>query len=108
MNKKLAAALILGFSTYVFAQFAGRAGQSVSGRGFDRRGVDPQTGGRCLVPGYRGTGEEDSTDPRKIDRNGFVYARVRYHTQPWRGDMREIPWHHDYPDGDTMFPAWLE
>jgi Domain of unknown function (DUF4159) len=46
--------------------------------------------------------------PRKIDRTGFVYARVRYHTQPWwREEMREVPWHHDYPDGDTMFPTSL-
>jgi hypothetical protein len=22
-------------------------------------------------------------------------------------EMREVPWHHDYPDGDTMFPTSL-
>jgi hypothetical protein len=25
-----------------------------------------------------------------------------------RRDIREVPWHHDYPDGDTMFPTSLE
>jgi hypothetical protein len=65
------------------------------------------TGGNCLVAGYRGTGEEDVPLPRKIDHIGFVYARVRYHTRPWYRYTHEIPWHHDYPDGDTMFPASL-
>jgi Domain of unknown function (DUF4159) len=68
------------------------------------------TGGTCIVPGYRGgDGTEDLPTPRKIDRNGFVYARLRYHVVPWwREATREIPWHHDYPDGDTMFPTSLE
>jgi hypothetical protein len=25
----------------------------------------------------------------------------------WRERTREIPWHHDYPDGDRMFPGLL-
>ncbi len=108
MNKKLIAAAILGFSVCAFAQFGGRGGQ-FGGRGRLGGGGDGggQTGGRCLVPGYRGTGEEDLPTPRDIDRTGFVYARVRYHTLPWRGETGEVPWHHDYPDGDTMFPTSL-
>src|SRR5947207_997386 len=66
------------------------------------------TGGNCLVPGYRGDGSEDGPEPRKFDHSGFVYARVRYHPVAWwREGTREIPWHHDYPDGDTMFPGML-
>jgi len=109
MNKKLVAAAMLGLSVYSFAQFGGRdrGGQFGGGRpgGLD---TGSQTGGRCLVPGYRGTGEEDTSTPRNINRSGFVYARVRYHTQPWwRSETQEVPWHHDYPDGDTMFPTSL-
>jgi len=67
------------------------------------------TGGNCIVAGgFNGDGTEDLPTPRKIDRTGFVYARIRYHTQPWwRQRTREVPWHHDYPDGDTMFPTSL-
>jgi len=55
------------------------------------------------VPGSRnGNGEADTAMQRNINRANFVYARVRYHVHNWRGG--EIPWHHDYPDGDTMFP----
>ena len=106
MNKKLLAAVILTFSALAFAQFGVRPGQ---GRGRLDGGFDPRgpTGGRCLVPGYRGSGEEDLPTPRDIDRSAFVYARLRYHTRPWRGETGEVPWHHDYPDGDTMFPSML-
>src|SRR5262245_38531711 len=66
------------------------------------------SGGQCLVPGYRGDGSEDLPTPRKIDRSGFVYARLRDRPGPWRGQgKREIPLHHDYPDGDTMFAGML-
>lgn len=107
MNKKLVAVFILGFGVYAFAQFGGRSGQ-FGGRRNSLRNSDLQTGGHCLVPGYFGTGEEDLPTPRHIERTGFVYARIRYHVQPWwRGETHEIPWHHDYPDGDTMFPASL-
>src|SRR5881396_1554829 len=108
MNKKLVVTAILGLSVYAFAQFGGRGRQS-GGRQFGASDGAGQTGGVCLVPGYRGTGEEDLPTPRNIDRSGFVYARVRYHLQPWwRQETFEVPWHHDYPDGDTMFPASLE
>ena len=100
MKKKILAVVVLLLSVSAFAQFSGQFGGRRGG-GF----VDGPTGGNCLVPGYRGTGEEDLPTPRKIDHIGFVYARVRYHLQPyWRG---EVPWHHDYPDGDTMFPTSL-
>jgi len=100
MKKKILAVVVLLLSVSAFAQFGGQFGGRRAG-GF----VDGPTGGNCLVPGYRGTGEEDLPTPRKIDHIGFVYARVRYHLQPyWRG---EVPWHHDYPDGDTMFPTSL-
>ncbi len=99
MNRKLVvlAVLLLGISALAYAQFGVRRG----GGG----GAFAGAAGQCLVPGYRGTGEEDLPVPRKIAHSGFVYARVRYHLQPfWRG---EVPWHHDYPDGDTMFPTSL-
>jgi hypothetical protein len=100
MKKKILAIIVLLLSVSAFAQFGGQFGGRRGG-GF----VDGPTGGNCLVPGYKGTGEEDLPTPRKIDHIGFVYARVRYHLQPyWRG---EVPWHHDYPDGDTMFPTSL-
>jgi hypothetical protein len=98
MRTRLIVIAILAMSVCAFAQFGGRN----RGGGFGG-GQQP-----CLVPGYFGTGEEDTSTPRKIDRSGFVYARVRYHLQPyWRSETREVPWHHDYPDGDTMFPTSL-
>ena len=66
------------------------------------------TGGNCIVPGYRGDGTEDTSAPRNIDQSSFIYARLRYHpVNYWRLGTREIPWHHDYPDGDTMFSTLL-
>ncbi len=102
MKKKILAVVVLLLSVSAFAQFGGQFGARRGGGRF----VNGPTGGNCLVPGYRGgTGEDDLPTPRKIDHIGFVYARVRYHLQPfWRG---EVPWHHDYPDGDTMFPTSL-
>ncbi len=104
MQAKRIALVILLLSASAFAQFGGRNRQLGAGGQFGGNG---QTGGQCLVPGYRGSGIEDGPTPRDIRRQGFVYGRVRYHLQPWwRGG--EIPWHHDYPDGDTMLPASLE
>lgn len=37
----------------------------------------------------------------------FVYARVRYHLTGDAWQVREVPWHHDYPYGDEMFPTVL-
>jgi hypothetical protein len=101
MNKKMLALVVLLLSVSAFAQFGGRRG----GGGLVFNGP---TGGNCLVPGYKGTGEEDLPTPRKFEKQGFVYARMRYHLQPyWFAETREVPWHHDYPDGDTMFPTTL-
>lgn len=45
---------------------------------------------------------------KDADRNEFVYARLRYHPQDWwRQHTGEVPWHHDYPDGDEMLPDAL-
>src|SRR3954469_2103149 len=101
MTKRLLIIVVLAAAVSTLAaQFGGRRG---GGGQFFGNGP---TGGNCLVPGYRGgSGEEDLPTPRKIDHIGFIYGRVRYHLQPfWRG---EVPWHHDYPDGDTMFPTSL-
>jgi|SRR5882672_4590984 len=101
MNRKLVAAAIiattLGLVVTAYAQFGG--GQFGGG---GRQGGGGYVGG-CMVPGSRnGNGLADTAYPRDINRTGFVYARVRYHLVPrWNG---EVPWHHDYPDGDTMFP----
>ena len=111
MKRNWIAALILLFSIGAFAQFRGRGAGGFGGGGGGFGGAvggGAQTGGRCLVPGYRGTGEEDLSTPRDLNRSAFVYARVKYHTLPWRGETSEVPWHHDYPDGDTMLPASLE
>jgi len=100
LKRILIAATLLTVTIAAYAQF----GQRRFGGG---RQFGP-SGGECLVPGYRGDGTEDLPTPRKIDRNGFVYARLRYHpVQWWRQGTREVPWHHDYPDGDTMFAGLL-
>jgi hypothetical protein len=105
--KKIALAAMLTLTVSAFAQFGPRNGRT---NGF---GGGPQTsgptGGNCVLGGYRGSGLEDLPTPRKMDRSGFVYARVRYHPyNSWQGRTREVPWHHDYPDGDTMLPDALE
>jgi hypothetical protein len=101
MIRKLVAAAIVaatvGLVTTASAQFGGQFGGGRTGGGFGG-------GGRfvCRVPGAQfGSGDGDTSRPRDINRAGFVYARVKYHiTKRWGG---EVPWHHDYPDGDTMF-----
>jgi len=96
--KKLAViilVLVVGISAFAQRQGGGFGG---FGRG---PGNSP-----CLVPGTRRSWQEDTAAPRNIDRTGFIYARIRYNVQPyWRGD---IPWHHDYPDGDAMLPDSLD
>ena len=75
------------------------------GNGRPRMGGGGPSGGRCLVPG---AGDFRETS-REVDQSGFVYARLRYHYFDWwRQRTSEVPWHHDYPDGDTMFPTSLE
>jgi Domain of unknown function (DUF4159) len=94
MKKSLIVAAILAMSVGAYAQFGGRS----------RFGGGPSNRA-CLVPGG---GPEDTS--RKIDHSGFVYARVRYQLQPWwrRSGNPELPWHHDFPDGDTMLPSALQ
>jgi hypothetical protein len=103
--KKLAVLAVLLVSLSAWAQLAPRP-QRPRNPGL----TNGPSGGRCLVPGYRGSGMEDLPTPRDIDRSGFVYARLRYHPVPdWyqRSGNPEIPWHHDYPDGDEMLPDAL-
>jgi hypothetical protein len=108
MKKKILVVVVLLLSVSAFAQFGGQFG---GGGGGGRRNLGSNfgpTGGQCLVPGYGPSGEEDLPTPRKIEHQGFIYGRVRYHVQPyWRYSNREVPWHHDYPEGDTMFPTSL-
>jgi hypothetical protein len=37
----------------------------------------------------------------------FVYARIRYHLNPDGYRVAEVPWHHDYPYSDEVFPQIL-
>jgi len=37
----------------------------------------------------------------------FVYARIRYHLTLDGQFVYETPWHHDYPDSDSLFPKIL-
>jgi hypothetical protein len=103
----LGAALVFGVTVELQLGRQYRVGQ---GGGFGGGGSSIQNGGggfgmqsRCLIGGaHYGDGSSDLSTPRDINRAGFVYARVKYHMQP--NYMNEVPWHHDYPDGDTMFP----
>jgi hypothetical protein len=94
---------LLAMAAGASAQFGGRNGR-FRGGGFNGEDRGP-TGGRCLVPG---SGQDIVAEREDLNKYGFVYARVRYHMQPWwRQETPEAPWHHDYPDGDTMFPTSL-
>jgi hypothetical protein len=76
--------------------------QGVFGGGAVRNGGFAN-GAPCIVVGGPEIREDLS---HKIDHTGFVYGRLRYHVQPFfRGP--EVPWHHDYPNGDTMLPDAL-
>ncbi len=100
--KKLTMLAILTFALSASAQFGSRNGRA-GGLGQD---LGP-TGGNCLLAGSGG-GEADELGSRNIDQSGFVYARLRYHPVDWwRQRTPEIPWHHDYPSGDTMLPDAL-
>jgi hypothetical protein len=86
--KKLAALAILTIGVSALALFGGQR-RLGGGGGF-----------------FGADGSQDGPEPRDIDRSGFVYARIRYHMLPFR--MREVPWHHDYPEGDETFPDSLQ
>lgn len=49
------------------------------------------------------SGSSEETPKEKSD---FTYARIRYHFPPY-ARFRELPWHHDYPYGDEMFPDFV-
>jgi hypothetical protein len=49
---------------------------------------------------------KSSTDGSRNEPE-FVYARIRYHMTLDGLRMRELPWHHDYPYSDEMFPSVL-
>ena len=38
----------------------------------------------------------------------FTYARIRYHMTRDAVFVREVPWHHDYPFGDEIFPTFVK
>ena len=49
----------------------------------------------------------DSDPPKDAE---FTYARIRYHMTSdalWE-QRREVPWHHDYPFGDELFPTFVK
>lgn len=95
--KKLAIALILVVAASAFAQRQ---------QGFNLGGFGGIRSNGCLIPGTQRSWRDDGPEARRMDRSGFIYGRLRYNVRPgWRGD---IPWHHDYPDGDTMLPDALE
>src|SRR5881296_1938182 len=48
--------------------------------------------------------QKSSSDVPRQDSE-FVYARIRYHMTSDAWTVREVPWHHDYPWGDQMFPT---
>jgi hypothetical protein len=53
-----------------------------------------------------------SSDGQKYDESGFVYARIRFHMNPYmRGGINaegQVPWEHDYPFSDELFPSILK
>src|SRR2546427_447481 len=49
--------------------------------------------------------ELDSPPPKDAE---FTYARIRYHMTPEAIYVREVPWHHDYPFGDELFPGFVK
>jgi hypothetical protein len=106
MNK-MALAAMFTLTISAFAQFGPRNGRT-NGFGGGGPANSGMTGGNCVLGGYRGSGLEDTATPRDMDRSGFVYARLRYHPYDiWQSRTREVPWHHDYPDGDSMLPDAL-
>ncbi len=48
-----------------------------------------------------------SSDGNEKEKSDFIYARIKYHF-PAYSRFRELPWHHDYPYGDEMFPDFVQ
>ena len=46
-------------------------------------------------------------DASPKDNSEFIFARVEPTQREYRMYWSEAPWHHDYPDGDTMLPDSL-
>jgi len=100
--KKLAAIIVLVGAVSAFAQ---RQQGAFNGGGLRNGGF--ANSAPCLVLGSPQSDQRETSALRQFERHEFVYGRLRYHVQPFfRGG--EVPWHHDYPNGDTMLPDALE
>jgi hypothetical protein len=105
MKKLAVMALLLAGAAVALAQRpqGGFGGGGFGGGGFGGNGISDRL---CLVSGTKRSWRDDTSASRNVDKTGFVYGRLKYTPTPnWGGD---IPWHHDYPDGDTMLPDALE
>jgi len=47
----------------------------------------------------------DNESPKDSE---FTYARIRFHMTADSIFDRELPWHHDYPYSDELFPSFLK
>lgn len=110
----------LAFVAILIASFIPAGEQSFGVRGGQNRAggaVRGQGNGTCLIGNQNfGDGTEDTAEPRGMD-SGFVFARLKYHTVPWRsgrtgipglGGWGEVPWHHGYRFADSYFPFSLQ
>jgi Domain of unknown function (DUF4159) len=59
-----------------------------------------------VLTGVLLSGEVSSDSPTKDTQ--FTYARIRYHMTRDAVFVREVPWHHDYPFGDEIFPTFVK
>jgi len=105
MKRKLVVGAILALATTAYAQLTPLdLGQLLGGRNGGGGGFF-NNNRSCIVGGSPNSRGDESSVPReKVNRAQFVYARLKYHMQPYWRQAGEAPWHHDYPDGDTMFP----
>src|SRR5574339_626647 len=59
-----------------------------------------------LLSGFVFSGAASSDSPD--EKTEFTYARIRYHMTRDALYVRELPWHHDYPFGDEIFPSFVK
>lgn len=59
-----------------------------------------------VLTGFIFSGAASSDSPSKDTE--FTYARIRYHMTRDAVFVREVPWHHDYPFGDEIFPTFVK
>jgi len=61
----------------------------------------------CVLSLVPAAASFDSDPPKDAE---FTYARIRYHMTREAAfeQRREVPWHHDYPYGDEVFPSFLK